>query len=224
MNKPTLILLLALLLALVINFAVVADDGFYASIGGGGSMVPNATNRTDEEAIIARFENGFYGSLAGGYDFGDFRTEIEIGYRQNELSGFSKSDFFGTELDTNVDRTARVLSYMFNGFYDVPTKTKLTPYIGGGIGIARVSWNDIQVGPVEVIDFERPDDKETEDEVHTFAYQFGAGLTYPINKRLDLSLDYRYFVAHEPKFEASGKGFDTEYQAHTVGLSLRLRF
>ena len=85
------------------------------------------------------------------------------------------SDEFGTtkaKMENN--------SVMLNAYYDIDTGTKLTPYVGAGIGMARLK------GSI------KGDDANASKSKTTFAWQVGAGVSYAMTDNLALDAGYRY--------------------------------
>lgn len=96
-------------------------QGFYVGLQGGA----NITHDTDIAGIDLEFDGGGVFGVMGGYRINqNFRVDVEITYRENDLS-----DFVG---DVNS------LAFMINGYYDFRTGTNWVPYIGGGVGYANV--------------------------------------------------------------------------------------
>lgn len=104
---------------------------------------------------------------------------------------------------------------MVNGYYDFDIESAFTPYVGGGIGIANVSINDLAVLGIPLAD----------DDDTVFAYQFGAGVGYEISPTLTLTADYRYFATADGEFtDAGGFLFDAEYSNSTFLVGARATF
>jgi opacity protein-like surface antigen len=104
---------------------------------------------------------------------------------------------------------------MANAFWDIETGSPVTPYLGGGIGVANVSINDLGVFGISVVD----------DDDTVFAYQFGAGIALELNPNMALDFGYRYFVTTDPEFTDNfGDKFESEYQTHNASLGLRIMF
>jgi opacity protein-like surface antigen len=155
--------------------------------------------------IDTEFDSGFGFEAAMGYDFGMFRAEGEIGYRKNDIDTFSAMGVSltgGGDIDT--------LSFMANGYLDFENQTAFTPYIGAGIGYAKVSANDISVGGLDVGD---EDDS-------VFAYQFGLGVGYSATESLIIDVAYKYFATDDPDFE----GTEAEYDSHNISIGIRIAF
>jgi opacity protein-like surface antigen len=53
-----------------------------------------------------------------------------------------------------------------------------------------------------------------------FAYQFTAGLEYPVTKRASLDLTYRYLATADPDFGPT----EAEYSTHNFTAGVRLYF
>jgi len=53
-----------------------------------------------------------------------------------------------------------------------------------------------------------------------FAYQVGTGVSFAVNEKVSLDLNYRYFATSDPNFE----GIETEYSSHNVYAGIRVSF
>ena len=98
----------------------------------------------------------------------------------------------------------RVQALMFNAYYDISTKTPFTPYIGAGMGGARLKYSQ---GDRAI--------HQTE-----FAWQVGLGVSYEFNSHLSADLGYRY--VDYGKF--SENKTEVEAKANEIMLGLRYTF
>lgn len=146
------------------------------------------------------FSEGWNVSGAVGVKVGNGRLEGEIGYRTNDLDDYSDSR--GSE---PVDGDVSNISFMVNGYYDIPTGTAVTPYVGGGIGLARLEI--------------KPQDEDSMDDT-VFAYQVGLGVGIAVSKTVTIDLGYRYFATADPEFD----GVEAEYKSHNILAGVRVVF
>ena len=117
-------------------------------------------------------------------------------------------------LSGEADGDVRVLSAMANAWYDVAVDFPVTPYVGGGIGVANVDAEASFAGITIV------DDDDT-----VFAYQAGAGAAYPLTETVSIFAGYRFFGTADPGLTAAGgTDFDSAYRTHIVEGGVRLRF
>lgn len=172
-------------------------------------------------------------SLGGGVGYqvsNHFRVDLTGDY-------FFKSAFRGTSVGTGCGAgpcsstdtaTMSALLLMANAYADLGTWHGITPYLGAGLGGARVSWSDLTnatniAGPV----------------THTgatnwrFAWALMAGASYCVTDKLKLDVGYRYArVAGGRMFEwgpagaaiGAGPGFDRGIDIHQVRGGLRYSF
>ncbi len=142
-------------------------------------------------------------AAVAGYRTGTgLRLEGELAYRRNDLDQISLEGL-GTAA-VNGDVTA--LAVMGNLLYDFATGVAVTPYLGLGLGFARIAVDSMDLGA---------DDSDT-----VFAYQLKAGLSVPVSPTLALVGGYTYFATSDPTIEAT----TAEYSAHTLDVGLRLGF
>ena len=113
----------------------------------------------------------------------------------------------------------QALTFKANAFYDIDLGFAWKPYVGGGIGVTKISVDVSSAGARLV------DDNET-----VFSYQVGGGVGYefplPEDRSITISLDYRYFDAGEPTFTGytSRLDFDASISGNYVGVGLRYGF
>lgn len=181
-----------------------ANEGWYGRADIGYSV--DGALEIDDAGDDLDFEDDWSGHLGAGYGFQNgFRLEGELGYRTNDFE--------------DIDGDATALSLMANLFYDFNREGRVRPYVGVGVGGARVDV-DGGLGPVTI------DDDDT-----VVAYQGMVGLAFPINDRLDLDIGYRYFTAPDLGMTAvfQGEGeefldFDADYVHQAVTIGLRYQF
>ncbi|MEK7245177.1 MAG: outer membrane beta-barrel protein, partial [Pseudomonadota bacterium] len=118
--------------ALAASAANATDKGFYLGAGLGA----NWTRETDITGIgtnlSADFDAGWVGALAAGWAYGNgLRSELEFGYRRNDLDSIS-----GAAVGSGDASSWRST---INVYYDFKTESPLTPYVGVGLGAPRVS-------------------------------------------------------------------------------------
>lgn len=139
---------------------------------------PGSPPRIIDIPYSVAFDSGYtFGATIGRHVFQDFRLEAELSY----------SKYDANTLDTTTrgagpasgDLTATYL--LANIWYDIPLESKISPYIGGGLGAARVN------AKVQFAGTSGYKDGDT-----NFAYQLGLGFTYPVGNKLNLDIGYRY--------------------------------
>ena len=224
MRTSTIIAVLTVAgLSICANVKAQGYQGFYAGLQAQYVTLRDA-DYTDGLAIQSEASKGFGISAIGGYDFGNgLRAEGEFGYRRNSLDQFEITNDGGLGAAAGVgslsgqtletDGTTDAFYLMVNGWYDFMIRG-FRPYVGGGIGFARLSV-DGSVRGVQLLD-----DSDT-----VFAYQLGVGVGFDVAPNITVSLDYRYFATQDPELDAAGgTTVDGEYQTHNIGLSARYRF
>ncbi|MGB1547039.1 MAG: OmpA family protein [Alphaproteobacteria bacterium] len=208
----------AFLLALIIAAPAIAADSeaWYVRLQGGG-------NFPDEEAITrltgpafnrtSSFEKGYLAGGAAGYDFGGFRIEGELLYRENDIDGLTG----GTGV-VGGDRSIRTV--MANFIYDF-YKEEVAPgrflglHLGAGLGSANVSLNGLSQGGTQLID---EDDS-------VFAYQAIFGVSHTLTPQLSLNVDYRYLTTVGPEFVTiAGGTVESGVEDHSILFGVTWRF
>ncbi len=131
----------------------------------------------------------------------NIRVEGEIGFHLNTAD----------QGGTGTDWTFRTISFMGNGYFDIPLQAPVKPYIGAGIGFAQVNLEGEFGGFT------------TDDSDLVLAAQLMAGIGFEISPKATLTFGYRYFTTSDPSFNISG-GFETEYFSHDFLFGARFRF
>lgn len=126
---------------------------------------------------------------------------------------FGVGSLNGATLDIGGDVTS--LAGMANVYYDAPLGWAIRPYVGAGVGVARIDA-ELSLGALRLVD-------ETDT---VLAWQVMAGLSYPATERVSLSVGYRYFATQDAELSETvgGRTFDSEYRSHNVELGVRFSF
>jgi len=163
-----------------------------------------------------------------GYKFNShFRTDFTIDYEfpaevsaKADCSSVCGSPGYSVE-KADID----VWTFMLNGYVDIGTWNRITPYVGAGIGASYVTTSDIT--------FANPDGSTGSydgDSKWNFAWALMAGAAYDITPNLALDAGYRYLNigdAHSAKFATAGQNTRIEYedlQAHEFRIGARYTF
>ncbi|MER8811104.1 outer membrane beta-barrel protein [Mesorhizobium australicum] len=200
----------------------------------------------------------FTGSIGMGYHLNDYlRVELNGGILPtNKFADHQKlaTTCQGTTLVDNglgtinsapasqlcdqVDNgNNKAYSLMANGYADLGTYVGITPYIGGGIGLAynkyykSIGAKDCVETPVNsagtggfFCDDPAGYDGQTDTAAKfNFAYSIGAGLSYQVTKNVSVDLGYEYFSVPDGKYVAYDNGAfnihkGIDYQTVKLGL------
>ena len=159
--------------------SLASADNFYVILRGGPGFTPDMKIGAPSDPDPVDFGTGFSGGVGLGYALPfNLRAEGEFGYIHAPV----KSDG-GI---SNTTGSFRNYLYMANGYYDFKFFGPIKPYLGFGIGAARVR-EDRRVFADGLGRFLNVDEARTE-----FAYQGRAGVAYELNRWFDVSLGYRY--------------------------------
>jgi len=210
-------LILSVALALVLAPAALAlagEGGVYVTPKLGFSRV---TAKIDDES---RSKNLVPFGLAVGYDLNPVRAELEYAYRAKKEFA-SESEDFGGGASYNDKAKLGVQTFFLNGYYDIHNSSPVTPYVGLGLGLAKLSWE-------ETYDWQNSgfsDSASYSASKTKFAWNIGAGAAYQLSDLLALDLGYRW--ANFGKISIDyGKGdvYDLKSNAHEVLLGVRFCF
>ena len=164
--------------------------------------------------------NGFdtsplFGAGVGFSPIPFLRTDVTLTYR-SDYSG--SGAISGTPFTANTD--IKSIVGMLNAYYDFPTFSNFTPYIGGGAGVARnqLGSGTATVGGATVATIGGATKTN-------FAWQVGAGVAISMAPTIALDIAYHYLDAG--KFESAsfaGSTVSGQLKAHEVTAGVRVGF
>ncbi|SFO47664.1 Opacity protein [Mesorhizobium sp. NFR06] len=206
---------------------------------------------TDESSL-------FTGSIGMGYHVNDYlRVELNGGILPTDKFAAKDKlgatcdghtlvdDGFGTinsvatsqACDLSDNASNKGYSVMANGYVDLGTYVGLTPYIGGGIGLAYNKYYrslgardcvEVPANSAGTGGFFCDDPAGYEGQTDTaakfnLAYSIAAGLSYQVTKNVSVDLGYEYFSVPSAKYVAyDGGAFNIrkgiDYQTVKLGL------
>lgn len=183
-----------------------APSMWYAALHGGAVWLDDPEFLSFGDLFATDMDTGWAVGGAVGYRYDNgFRAEFEGTWRDNDGEIFEVPFFLADPAEISA------LNFMLNALYDFNMNMGgFTPYIGAGLGAARVDM-DFAGG--------------TDDDGWAFAYQFIGGFSFPVsNTALEFFADYRYMrTAGLELFEGDVQDHD-EYISHTVLGGLRFNF
>ncbi|HWI28914.1 MAG TPA: outer membrane beta-barrel protein [Stellaceae bacterium] len=219
-------LLVALWAVMLVTMPARANPaGWYVGGAGGWSTIGNVDSGGSLN-FSSTENNGFTALGFAGYDFGRlFSAEAELGYHHHDVKSLTVNNDGGlgtrlgvgslTGVSASPTGSINALSFMLNGIMTLLPSWRVSPYIGAGIGGARLTLDKLGVAGVTLAD-----DTTTEP-----AAQAIAGIETRLAPRVSLALDYRYFATLDPTFkDSSGTNFRTRYHEQNLLLKVVYRF
>jgi opacity protein-like surface antigen len=173
--------------------------GLYLSGNIGFGIRPDAkTNGPDLQNDPAFVINGAIGIELNPM----IRVEGEIGLHNNTAD---ISPLFN-------EFTFSMVSFMGNGYFDIPTHSPLRPYLGAGLGFAVAGVEEEVAGLTST------------DSDLVGAFQLMAGIGFDISPRATFTFGYRYFTTTDPSFFTAFGPLETEFTSHDFLFGARFRF
>jgi opacity protein-like surface antigen len=196
-------------------------------LGGNAGIEWGDGLRTELELAFRQNNSGKHAHLRTHYhaQFFTYARTDDGGYAYTE--GGSKITTLGTidkinEGDVPSNIRMRAWSLMANAWYDFDLGLPITPYVGGGIGLAQVKISgDLGRFTSSGVALQRLFEKNDS----VFAWQIGAGASMPIADHVKAFVDYRYFAADgaqlqlEPGF--NGGRIKADFNSHSLMVGLR---
>ena len=206
--------------------ALARNDAWYIGVEGGPTIVEKLDidiARVRNQASATQ-RNGFDVDGIIGYDFGAFRLEAEVGYKESRLKSYSSLVTVPVESPAfapagnyrNPAGRTSALSFMVNGLLDFGDDDAISGYVGGGVGVARVKLSDYRL---------RNGATFLNDSDTGFAWQGIAGVRAPITDHIDVGLKYRFFNADKiDVINSRGVAERTRFRSHSILGSLVYNF
>ena len=110
-------------------------------------------------------------------------------------------------LQTNIGLQTQLQTVLANVYYDLDTGTAVTPYLGVGVGYARIE--------------EKAWEKTTEDNL---AWNIGVGVSVNVTYNMDVEIGYRYTDYGKTKSKILDETVKRTYDSQEVLLGLRYTF
>lgn len=213
---------------------------------------------SDNVFATSQISTSFNGGIGFGYRFTDYiRADATLDYISGAFNGTTTSaapclavtdpldpadpglPYVGTTCRSEDASRFVAYSPMINGYVDLGTYAKFTPYAGAGVGVAYMQWEDLSNAlycvdgagacPAPALVTTTPHAGE---ESWRFAWSVMAGFAYDITKNTKLDFGYKYrrigggdmfaFDSASATAGATGvQGSDAGYSAHEVRLGLR---
>lgn len=166
-------------------------------------------------------EPGFnVGGAVGTRFLEHFRSEINVGYRQNEIEAIRLAR--GDESDGKG--TISMIHVLANAYADYDFEVGVIPYFGLGVGY----------GGIEIDAHNKSDSLQIDSDDDAFIWNVMAGISVPFSDLTTFSLGYRYLASEDLNFRAridtpppgapDGRQVDSEYDAHELVFGIRYSF
>jgi len=210
--------------------ALARDKSWYVEVDGGAMIVEDLNFKVGTTANAAKQDHDYGYDFGGivGYDFGAFRMEAEVGYREADPKNLTTSvniptvaasvaaNNSGLGSYSYVAGDSNALSFMLNGLLDFGPDDGLQGFVGGGVGVARVNVHNS-------INSKGPGWLNGSDT--GFAWQALAGVRAPISSHWDAGLKYRYFnESNVGVVDTVGRAVSTNFRSHSLLGTLTYNF
>lgn len=205
-----------------------AQDGFYLRAGAGASFASTLDQQfaynpdlvfagTPPSGQAVETDTGFLASFAAGFDYADgIRTELEYRYATNGVASVTPVGGVPNPPERSSGENLRGHFVFSNFYYDFRNSSRVTPFIGLGVGGAFV---DVEGGERDA----------------ALAYQGRAGLSLGLNGGFSADVEYVYARSNTLRYGPANEDFTPagpfepavdgdQYEASSVLISLRKQF
>jgi opacity protein-like surface antigen len=204
---------------------VAPDSGYqpYVSVFGGASLGENVHtvfNPAPGYIQDTKMDVGYLVGAAVGLRWNDFlRSEIEVAYGSNSANHLESAAYGVPYPNTPATGTIGAAYLLGNIWADWKNNSPLTPYAGGGVGVAFVKNSGVDFSGI----YGFADSNQTR-----LAWQLGAGIKYDISDSMALDIGYRYLNVNNLYFVntnlGAGGDFNGNMHTHIVRAGLTFNF
>jgi OmpA-OmpF porin, OOP family len=193
---------------------IVEDIGYDFGIG---PVVPGGGGSSQ---IVTNHDYGYDAALFVGYDLGAFRIEAEVAYKRARVDDIETTIALpgmaavpGGVITPDIlpagGGRSSALSFMINGMLDFGDDDGVSGFVGGGVGVARVDYNNVRAFSNQAAAI---DDSDTR-----FAWQVVAGLRQAISDNVDITVRYRFFNADNIRtVDFRGLESESRFRSHSL--------
>ncbi|MGF1454340.1 MAG: OmpA family protein [Alphaproteobacteria bacterium] len=163
-----------------------------------------------DSGVVVDFDSGFlFGGGVGYQILENWRVELGADYERRDLSTTESLLL----LDSGDVDVLAVMASFYRDFSLTIGDVEIKPFVGGGIGVARLSLNDLTPAfPNGTL--------EDEDDTN-FAWTGSAGTAYQVTERLSLEFRYRYLDAGSFLVDTTFEQAEGDYRSHALMIGLR---
>ncbi|TAL04580.1 MAG: OmpA family protein [Rhodospirillaceae bacterium] len=183
--------------------------GPYIGLGAGMTSIDSSPLQVNGVPSILKFKDGWGVVGSAGYKWEQgFRTELELSHRDNKAKDLNANNtpVTGSQQDTSV---------MANVLLDIPTGSRLTPYLGAGIGVSWVNFDQVHSAASPIYDGTSG----------KFAWQYIAGVAYTIAPNWELTGEFRYKGSNGHAYPGSVAGNQvTHYNDRARDILIGVRY
>jgi opacity protein-like surface antigen len=204
-----------------------ADQGPYLELQYGRSQLRDHSFNIPGGRITTGSEHGDVGLLSFGYEFGNWgfgslRAEAELGYRENGVKSqaFTPAGLTGKLGLNNPFGHTQAWSVMFNILNDFRPGTGFDPYVGVGVGYARVDFHHYGANPLNVAGA-TTGTTFIDDANGQPAYQGIVGFRSQLTDTLAFDLNWRYFATRNLHLrDTAGDRISSTYKTSQILVGL----
>lgn len=190
------------------------DKNWYTRLGIGYADQIDNYNEENIGVTEWEFDGGHNSTISAGYCARFWAVEGEVSYKQMDMdSRVSKA----TGNRSNYEGDQDQLAVMINGFWHPKPDWTVSPYLGAGLGVTRISWNEVKFpGATTTLD----------DTDIVFTYQLVIGASYEVSPQLSLEIDYKYFAPDDAEIADSHGvvGRLADQELNIFGLAVKYKF
>ena len=197
-------------------------DNMYVTLFGGVAMPSKFTGTAYKEYGDPKNTATFGAGV--GYKFDrNFRAELTL--QKLDIKG-SQSNY-----QTTVQNKYENIAGFVNGYFDVVSFNKLTPYLTAGVGYVKIKPKvKITRIPATGDPFSTSDSMKSK---NNFAWNIGAGVRHNFNDNITVDLGYKYLDFGSSKFTANvgtkrspalSDPYITKLNAHTFNVGVAYNF
>ncbi len=193
--------------AALLAVPALAQAEWYTGIDVGATFLQDSKNSGSGLGYKSESDVGWMTQGQVGYGFGPWKVEGELSYRSNGIDKVNGASGKGT---------TSALAPMINGIYEFLPQSQWHPFVGAGIGAARLDDGTVKQNGTNVY---KGNDWQ-------FAYQGFAGVGFDVSKNVELKAQYRYFATldYNTKASSNNTNLNSQYSDHALLFGVTYKF
>ncbi len=190
------------------EMGIAGHEIYFSAFGGPSfSQIVKGFDSTAGSSYKARMKTPGYlvGGAVGLKLNENIRAEAELAYRRYSLKKVTYPGFAPVSLSGHAD----AISFMGNLWFDLPLGGRVTPYAGGGLGLAYATYASSTL----------------KDHDTGLIFQLGVGAKWAVSEKMSLDVGYRFRGIPGLKFsDAAISVKDNDYYGHNFIVGMTFKF
>jgi len=204
-------------------------DYIAARLTGGPANISGGKNVGTRAGVVTKTKESDVSGGSGfavGFDWQKFGWSVrsEIDYNLTYRFDYDARPALSTTTGFGLENNLRTHAFMVNAYYDIKNRTRWTPYLGVGVGLAR---NESNVKYTELAEIPGKRQQNQSTVQNNLLWSAGLGVRYALTERWSVETGYRFMNFGKtkvgPLFDGTALEFD-KYYIHQLMITANFHF